>query len=58
MKMSLLSAENSSWEPKLKPHSQADISKSLARLGFGSWATLEPSKLSYLVYIFQYLPEG
>ena len=45
MDLSLLTTDNSSWEPKVKRHTQAEISKSLAVLGFSSWASLEPSKL-------------
>ena len=45
-----------------KKHSQAEISKALALLGFGSWASLEPSKydekdslrLKFSIYITDY----
>ena len=49
----LISDGSGPQQPKFRNHSQAEISKALALLGFGSWAALEPSKYSNndLVYL-------
>ena len=52
----LISDGSGPQQPKFRNHSQAEISKALALLGFGSWASLEPSKYNkqdLVVHIIQ-----
>ena len=52
-----MSASVHQFEPSeipvaVKPNSNAEINAALTRLGFSSWSSIEPSRLSELLYNF------